>query len=115
MSCLFDSVGFLVGSAGWRLRRDVCDWMQRHMDVRFTGDLTIREWIQCMGVGGPAEKYVARMRLPFTWGGALESTVMARMLGVDVFTVNMRGVQIAHAPAVAGKTARFQVWIRWDG
>ena len=68
MSCLFNSLGRLVGEPPQAIRGRICDWLAT--DPALMEDLSASMVVAFDGMALPS--YVARMRSPATWGGAIE-------------------------------------------
>jgi hypothetical protein len=69
MSCLFNSLGRLVGESPTVVRSRICDWLAG--DPELMSDLSASS-VVLFESGAALPAYVARMRSPATWGGAIE-------------------------------------------
>ena len=83
MSCLFNSLGRLLGIPTDTVRQQICDYLVADkpvLDGMPTRDLLLFE--------GP--NYIQRMRQSHTWGGAIEIQVAVRIWNVNVTVQNRR-------------------------
>lgn len=82
MSCLFNSLSYLLhfpgGSAA--LRSAVCDYLAKNPTF---SDLDAATHIKIES-GLDLDSYVTRMRLPSTWGGAIEIRAVCELQTVNV-------------------------------
>jgi len=87
MSCLFNSLGRLVSKDPQALRQEICNYLEAGspiLDDMATADvLALESGIQA----GP---YIARMRSPQTWGGAIEIQACACLNSVRIIVKNLR-------------------------
>jgi len=115
MSCLFDSVGVLVGAEGKALRRRTCDYLARNADAAHNG-ATFRKWVEWQEGAPTFAGYVASMRRNGTWGGAMEVAVLCRILQSDI-VVHGRPSSRVVAESVwdSSSSARFRIHLTWDG
>lgn len=81
MSCLFQSIGSFVQKSPVQCRADICDAMERTLDVLYHG-LSLRNWIEYTGT--LASVYIAQMRQPNEWGGAIEIMVASVLYNVEL-------------------------------
>ena len=91
MSCLFNSLGRLLGQSGATVRAALVDYTATHLDATHQG-MTVRDWIRWQDEGGHGRDSVARylqtMRHASTWGGAMELAMATRCYGVDILVVD---------------------------
>ena len=142
MSCLFVSIGTLVGRSHARVRADVCDYMQQHMTTDHMG-LPFGAWMgwqqeqeqeqeqdnaTAVGEGESnsvpwnverAEAYVAHMRGSNTWGGAMEIAAATRIYACDIIVVSEVGGGgrrvVAEFLAPPSLSSRPRLTISWNG
>jgi hypothetical protein len=76
MSCLFNSLGALIGEAPQAIRLRICDWLAA--DPPLQEDLSASEVVQIES-GLLLSPYIARMRSPATWGGAIEIRAFVKL------------------------------------
>jgi hypothetical protein len=74
MSCLFQSIAYLLGQGynAKRVRHDICQAMLIHDSEIVIADTSLSEWLKM--IGNPKE-YIQRMRLSSTWGGGPELAI----------------------------------------
>jgi hypothetical protein len=113
MSCLFNSLGALVGENPQAIRGRICDWL--------TGDPALMEDLSASIVvsvesGKILESYVERMRSPATWGGAIEirSFVQLWRRPVRVWAIRSRR-WIEFPLAVGVEAAGSECCLSWTG
>jgi len=113
MSCLFNSIGQLVGEDPTRLRHDICDYLGSHPGLWEGQSIeTIVGWTSDMKLAD----YVAAMRSTSTWGGALEIRCFTEMTGYRVVVHNlMDGKTIEFVPSGRSMGHRRTLHISWTG
>lgn len=113
MSCLFNSIGQLVGEDPTRLRHLICDYLGNHPGVWEGQSIqTIVGWTSDMKLSD----YVAAMRSTSTWGGALEIRAFTEMTGYGVVVHNlMDGKTIEFVPSRRNAGHRRRLHISWSG
>lgn len=99
MSCLFNSFGALTGEAPQSIRGRICDWLAT--DPALMDDLSASV-VVAIESGLPLEAYVARMRSPSTWGGAIEIRSFVRLWQRPVRVWAIRGRRWIEFPATTG-------------
>jgi hypothetical protein len=83
MSCLFNSLSHLLGIDSSVCRDAICNYLERNLpiiDGMETKDVLAFE----------APHYVERMRLPHTWGGAIEIQAACNIWKVRIVVENRR-------------------------
>lgn len=70
MSCLFNSLSHFVHEAPQAIRGRICDYLAG--DPELVDDMSASLVVALETNGLPLERYVAHMRSPSTWGGAIE-------------------------------------------
>jgi len=122
MSCLFNSLSrFTPGISSDELRQKICDYLASDSlgQVNIPGTCSVESSeIKPSDVakleGMTLEQYIAKMRLPSTWGGALEIAVFIRLFNMDVEVVNIRDRNQKNIEfVVSGNTKK--VKISWNG
>jgi hypothetical protein len=113
MSCLFNSIGQLVGEDPTRLRHLICDYLGTHPGI-WEGESidTVVRWTSDMKLAD----YVAGMRSTSTWGGALEIRAYTEITGYGVVVHNlMDGKTIEFVPSRRNAGHRRTLHISWNG
>jgi hypothetical protein len=115
MSCLFNSFGRIVGENPQAIRGRICDWLIA--DPALLDDLSASAVVAFEGRGGlnlPA--YVARMRSPATWGGAIEIRAFVRIWRRPVRVWAIRGRRWIEFPLDTGvEAAGAECKLSWSG
>jgi hypothetical protein len=90
MSCLFNSLSkFTPGVSSLQLRNQICDFLLKNdVDPEVWGDLTPSKVAEIEGM--TLQSYVAKMKLPSVWGGALEIFAFVHIYKTNVEVVNIR-------------------------
>jgi hypothetical protein len=118
MSCLFNSLGHLLGQSGTTVRKRLVDYTSTHLDDQHQG-MTIREWIAWQGNGNNEHdnisRYLQTMRSSSTWGGAMELAMATRCYCVDILVVNERRKVVAEFLWREQCTARVRLILEWTG
>jgi hypothetical protein len=83
MSCLFRSIGNLIGEPHPAVRKAICDYMHANIDTDYDG-MPLGEWIQWQRQSSTPAEYIRAMRKPSEWGGATELAMAAKLYGVDI-------------------------------
>ena len=86
MSCLFNSLGRLLAKDPQALRQEICNYLEAGSPV-VEGLNTVD--ILTMEAGDPT-KYIANMRRPQTWGGAIEIQAAAVLHSARIVVRNIR-------------------------
>lgn len=86
MSCLFISLGRLVGHDPTALREMICEFMQQNPSI-LAGETveTVVGWTY----GVPVNEYIREMRSTSTWGSALEIKSFCEIFGARVIVHNI--------------------------
>lgn len=122
MSCLFNSLSrFTPGVSSNELRQKICDYLANDSlgQVNIPGTCSIESSeIKPSDVakleGMTLDKYIAKMRMSSTWGGALEIAAFIRLYNMDVEVVNIRDRNQKNIEfVVLGNTKK--VRISWNG
>jgi len=122
MSCLFNSLShFTPGVSSMELRQKICDYLLQDNLGKYNipGTCSIEESdIKPSDVskieGMTLEQYVAKMRSPSTWGGALEIAAFIRLYNKNVEVINIRDKNSKSIEfVVSGNTTK--VRISWNG
>ncbi len=79
MSCLFDSLAKHSDIGSKELRRRICKYLSGNPTISDIKVSTIMEW-----AGRNKESYIAEMKNPKTWGGALEIQAFCELTGTTV-------------------------------
>ena len=113
MSCLFDSFSRLLGVPTDTIRQTICDYLADNKPIlegMNTHDILALE-------ASSAESYIANMRLPHVWGGAIEIQAACMIWSLRVIVENRRDGGsstidfLPLAPVVASRVAR----VYWTG
>ena len=126
MSCLFNSLGQLLGYSGNQIRSTLVDYMQSNLNKMYQG-MSIRDWIKWQE-GGPenasVEDYLNSMRHASTWGGAMELAMAAQCYRLDIVVVRptsyvnlnrSNGDVVAEFLWRDATTARRRLILEWTG
>jgi hypothetical protein len=121
MSCLFNSLSkFTPGVSSSELRQKICDFLlqdnleQYNIPNVCSSESNIKPSDVAKLEGLSLEKYVAKMRSPSTWGGALEIAAFIRLYNKNVEVVNIRDKNNKPIEfVVSGNTTK--VMISWNG
>lgn len=115
MSCLFNSLGALVGEAPHAVRLRICDWLVS--DPEIMEDLSASVVISVESGGRQdLSGYVARMRSPATWGGAIEIRSFVHLWRRPVRVWVIRGRRWIEFPLPAGVEATgAECRLSWTG
>jgi hypothetical protein len=116
MSCLFRSIGALIGSSEAAVRADIVAFLSANLDSLYLG-VPWRRWIQWQGTDLDTlpEAYLQQMQLPRTWGGAMEITAASQCFGIDVVVVNCSGKKVADFCQSEGRKAPRRLLLQWSG
>ena len=92
MSCLFDSIGHLLGLTGSHVRSCICDYLEKNgklMDGIETHTILDIE-------AGQSNSYIHEMRKPYTWGGGIEIQSACNIWSVRIVIQNRRNHEHKH-------------------
>lgn len=116
MSCLFQSLGHLTRQDPAQLRRAICDYLERNLDMMGDGIKAedVVGWESARDLGS----YVAQMRRSSTWGGATEIKAFTDMTGMVVVVHDLQqqpGHEIRFLPRGMLLTPTEELHISWNG
>lgn len=114
MSCLFQSIGSLMHRTHQRTRREICDYMNHHLEEEYQG-LRLKDWIHWQLHYSDPLKYIQNMRNESEWGGAMELMVATKMYKVDILVVDQKGHTVAEFLWNDQCTARIRLVLQWTG
>lgn len=117
MSCLFNSLGHLLGESGAIVRSSLVDYMSSHLDDLHQG-MRIRDWIRWQHEGHGninVQQYLQSMKHAHTWGGAMELAIATQCYHVDILVVNTQRHIVAEFLWREGCTARYRIVLEWTG
>lgn len=109
MSCLFNSFSALIGEPAQGIRGKICDWLAT--DPMLMEDLSASAVIAVEAKGIPLDRYVAQMRSPNTWGGAIEIRAFVQLWKRPVKVWAIRSKRWIEFPCSEGKECK----ISWTG
>ena len=111
MSCLFDSLSsFTPGLTSQSLRDNICDFLEENPTIN---GLTAQEIVQKSNRNNSLLEYVAQMRKPTTWGGAVEIKAFCDLRNTPVTVIAEKsGRRIEFIPE---STKHPVVFITWNG
>ncbi len=113
MSCLFNSFGRIVGENPQAIRGRICDWLIA--DPALLDDLSASA-VVLFESGMELPGYVARMRSPATWGGAIEIRAFVRIWRRPVRVWAIRGRRWIEFQLDAGvEAAGAECKLSWTG
>jgi len=90
MSCLFNSLGRLLAKDPQALRQEICNYLEAGSPVvegLNTVDILVIE-------AGDPKTYIANMRRPQTWGGAIEIQAAAVLHSARIVVRNIRSQRV---------------------
>ncbi len=122
MSCLFNSLSkFTPGVDSMELRQNICDFLLQDNLEKYNipntcsieeSDIKPSDVAKLEGMS--LEKYVSKMRLSSTWGGALEIAAFIRLYNKNVEVINIRDKMSKPIEfVVPGNTTKIK--ISWNG
>lgn len=117
MSCLFHSLGSLIGRNADEVRQDIVSFIETNPDLMGDGvdAAKVVEWES----GQDLRTYVRSMRQRFTWGGALEITAFVHMTGWAVVVHDIRRRPPRTIDFVSSSSPpsrrRLRLHISWNG
>ncbi len=114
MSCLFISLGKLLGQPHTTVRNTICNYMHHNLDQPFQ-DMPIRDWIKWQQQAPSPEAYIQSMRSTSEWGGAMELTMATQCFVTDIRVVDGRGRTVAEFVWREHCTARRKMVLWWTG
>jgi hypothetical protein len=83
MSCLFNSLSHLLGHDSFKIRQEICDYLEANRPIM--------EGIETRDIlNFERSDYVAAMRSPSTWGGAIEIQAACMIWSVRILVQNRR-------------------------
>jgi len=109
MSCLFNSFSALVGASSSEIRAKICDWLAA--DPMLMDDLSASAVIAIEANGLPLDRYVAQMRSPSTWGGAIEIRAFVQLWKRPVKVWAIRHRRWIEFPCSEGQECK----LSWNG
>ena len=109
MSCLFNSIGGLLGIHGSEVRNSICDYLESGKPL-ITGVKT--EDILRLDTDIP--NYVKTMRSSSTWGGAIEIRAACNLYQMRVVLKTGSGQNIEFLPT-HGSTINRTLFLNWNG
>jgi len=83
MSCLFNSLQYFIGEDSYTIRQKICDYLQENKPI--ISDLDTNTVISFEQLN-----YIKKMRLPSTWGGAIEIQVACNIWQLRIIVKNYR-------------------------
>jgi hypothetical protein len=112
MSCLFNSLGRLLGIEPQALRQQICDFLEANRPI-MEGMETAAI---CALDGGSVAAYIGRMRLASTWGGAIEIGAACNLFNIRICVENRRSkanslIEFVPVAGIITKT----LFIYWTG
>ena len=114
MSCLFISIGKLIGQPHTIVRKNICDYMVSHLDMHHQG-MRLKEWIQWQTPNGNVLEYIQNMRAHHVWGGAMEIAVATQLYQCDIIVFNSRKQPLAEFLWKDRCMCRTRLYIEWNG
>lgn len=89
MSCLFNSMSYFIKLDPQIIRNKICDYLET--DPELMDGMKASEIVNIES-NLPLNLYVARMRSPSTWGGAIEINCATKIFGYNFEVTNIRCV-----------------------
>lgn len=91
MSCLFNSLShFIPQTDPQAIRQRICDYLQANSPI--IDGMETHEVLQ-LDSPNASEQYIASMRSPSTWGGAIEIQAACNIWSVRIIVHDIRGGQ----------------------
>jgi hypothetical protein len=115
MSCLFRSLSsFILEIDATSLRRMITDYMET--DPVLYDDQKLSDILRFEPGSPTLPRYIARMRLSSTWGGAIETKTFCNMFNAVVLVKVLRdGRTIEFRPSSDTSEPPHPFWISWNG
>lgn len=88
MSCLFDSLSYFFKIDSNTTRQKICDYLENN-EIVIDGIET--NFILSLDFSNP-EEYIKNMRLPYTWGGAIEIQAACNLWHIKIIIHNKRNI-----------------------
>lgn len=114
MSCLFQSIGTLIHKAHHDTRKEICDYMQSHLEHEHQG-MRLKDWIHWQLHSPNPHQYIRKMRQPSEWGGAMELAIATKVYKADIRVIDGYGIPVAEFWFKDQSTARRRLILRWTG
>ena len=117
MSCLFDSLSYYIDASSYEIRQYICDYLEEGGEVMEGLDTDLVLTLDADDGSGEPAKYIRKMRMTSTWGGAIELKSTANIWSVIVRVHNIRdrhGEIIEFVPS-SGKRPVGIIDISWSG
>jgi hypothetical protein len=83
MSCLFNSLQHFIGEDSYTIRQKICDYLQENKPIISGLDTTTV-------ISFEQSNYIRKMRLPSTWGGAIEIQAACNIWQLRIIVKNYR-------------------------
>ena len=114
MSCLFQSIGKLIHKSHQTVRKEICDYMQSHLEDEHQG-MRLRDWIHWQLHSPNPHQYIQKMRKTTEWGGAMELAIATKLYKADIIVIDGMGKQVAEFLLKEQCTARTRYIVQWTG
>ncbi len=111
MSCLFNSLSYFTREAPQAIRGRICDYLAA--DPALVDDMSA-SFVIALESGRPLAGYVAHMRSPATWGGAIEIRAFVQLWRRPVRVWVIRTRRWIEFPC-SGEAAGEECKISWTG
>lgn len=111
MSCLFNSVGSLIGRDPQMVRQEVADFLSNNKQLNLN-DMVLEDWIKFSQENTESvDDYIRSMRSSSVWGGCLEMICMTLMYNIRIH-VQLQGTD---TEIVVGNAANSPVRVLYNG
>jgi len=109
MSCLFNSLSYFIKEDSFVIRQKICDYLQNNSPIMDGLDTAF-----ILNLENP--NYIAMMRQPSTWGGAIEIQAACNIWNTKIMVSNIRnrdGSQIEFIPI--NNIYHNTIYLEWSG
>lgn len=86
MSCLFNSLSYFINENSYTIRQMICDYLEENKPIiqgMETHEILVLE-------NSSSQNYITKMRLPSTWGGAVEIQSACNIWKLQINVSNYR-------------------------
>lgn len=112
MSCLFNSLSRFINKDSNTIRQEICNYLQNNGKL-----MDGIETSQILAFENQGNNYIQNMRLPSTWGGAIEIQAACNIWNMNVIVNDIRvtpSKQIHFEPITKIDTSN-TIQVTWSG
>ena len=116
MSCLFNSIGYLLNTEPQLLRERVCDYLESNPKC-FDDGTRVKDVLKWQSGHSP-DTYIRNMRSIRTWGSSHEIRAICDMVGIPIVVHNIRDnppTIIEFSPLTPKRRKQKALHITWSG